>query len=201
MRPSRCSFEAAIKADISITIPRAQETMVTAHQDRRPIPDTVTICVTSCGRLDLLARTMTSFRTYNSGGCTLISEDSTNPEIIAEATRTYPEATVLSGDTRLELTGSIDRLYARVETPYLFHLEDDWSFDGVSIGKRPSPCWLRAPTSRRSASAIFPKSGRNIVCGRSWFLSPDATSGSWRRMRIRNSSRGRRSGAYGDRDV
>jgi hypothetical protein len=26
--------------------------------------------------------------------------------------------------------GSIDRLYSQVETPYIFHIEDDWEFDG-----------------------------------------------------------------------
>lgn len=94
------------------------------------IPDTVTVCITSCGRLDLLAETLQSFRAYNSGGRYLLSEDSTDPDVIAEVTRRYPEIKVLSGSERLGLMGSIDRLYSAVETPYIFHLEDDWTFDG-----------------------------------------------------------------------
>lgn len=94
------------------------------------IPPTVTVCITSCGRPDLLATTLASFRTYNKGGRYLISEDSTNEPLIAEMARTYPDIPVLSGPDRLGLMGSIDRLYGAVETPYIFHLEDDWEFDG-----------------------------------------------------------------------
>ena len=95
-----------------------------------PIPDTVTICVTSCGRADLLARTLEQFQRYHSGGTWLISEDSTDPKMVAWLKEKYPFARVLSGDKRLGLMGSIDRLYSEVTTPYIFHLEDDWDFDG-----------------------------------------------------------------------
>jgi len=94
------------------------------------IPDTVTICITSCGRLDLLEQTLDSFRAFNAGGRFLISEDSTRPDVIAEAKARYPDMTVLSGPDRLGLMGSIDRLYSAAKTPYIFHLEDDWTFDG-----------------------------------------------------------------------
>ena len=96
----------------------------------QPIPDTVTVCITSCGRLDLLAETLAGFRAHNTGGRYLISEDSTDADVIAAVVETYPEMAVLSGPDRLGLMGSMDRLYARVETPYLFHLEDDWSIEG-----------------------------------------------------------------------
>ena len=95
------------------------------------IPDSVTVCITSCGRLDLLAETLEGFRSFNSGGRYLISEDSTDADVIARVRAAYPDVTVLSGPDRLGLMGSIDRLYAQVTTPYLFHLEDDWSFDGA----------------------------------------------------------------------
>ena len=98
--------------------------------DRVAIPPSVTVCITSCGRLDLLAETLAGFRRHNGGGRFLISEDSTEAAVIAKLTASYPEMTVLSGPQRLGLMGSIDRLYGQVETPYIFHLEDDWSFDG-----------------------------------------------------------------------
>jgi hypothetical protein len=94
------------------------------------IPDTVTICVTSCGRLDLLADTLGSFRAWNSGGRYLVSEDSTDEAVIGELRAREPGVTVLSGSERLGLMGSIDRLYSAATTPFIFHLEDDWSFDG-----------------------------------------------------------------------
>lgn len=100
--------------------------------DRRieAIPDDVTVCITSCGRLDLLAETLRSFRAHHDGGKFFISEDSTDPHIIAQVQAAYPGMTVLSGPERLGIMGSIDRLYSRVTTPYVFHLEDDWAFDG-----------------------------------------------------------------------
>lgn len=94
------------------------------------IPASVTVCITSCARLDLLAETLKSFRTYNSGGTYLLSEDSTDAAVIAEVAGRYPEIRVLSGPTRLGVMGSIDRLYSEVATDYIFHLEDDWFFDG-----------------------------------------------------------------------
>lgn len=95
------------------------------------IPDTVTVCITSCGRLDLLARTLESFRAYNTGGRYILSEDSTDQAIIGQVSRTYPDFKILSGPARLGIMRSIDRLYGEVETPYIFHLEDDWEFDGA----------------------------------------------------------------------
>lgn len=94
------------------------------------IPSSVTVCITSCGRLDLLEKTLQSFGSFNGGGRFVLSEDSTNAEVIAEAQRRYPTYRVLSGVERLGLMGSIDRIYSVVETPYIFHLEDDWTFDG-----------------------------------------------------------------------
>lgn len=98
--------------------------------DKTEIPENVTICVTSCGRLDLLDATLTEFRRYNTGGRYLISEDSTDPAIIQSVKDRYPDAEVLSGATQLGLMGSIDRLYSAVKTDYIFHLEDDWTIVG-----------------------------------------------------------------------
>lgn len=94
------------------------------------IPGTVTICVTSCGRLDLLAETLASFRRFNTGGKFLIHEDSRDGAIIDEVRRTYPWAEVISSPERMGIMASIDRLYSTATTPYIFHLEDDWKFDG-----------------------------------------------------------------------
>jgi hypothetical protein len=95
------------------------------------IPDTVTVCITSCARLDLLAKTLSSFRQFNSGGKYILSEDSTDAAVIAEVKARYPGFLVLSGQERLGIMRSIDRLYGAVTTPYIFHLEDDWQFDGA----------------------------------------------------------------------
>ena len=93
------------------------------------VPDSVTVCLTSCGRPDLLARTLQSFRRFNPGGAIVISEDCADAALIAEITAAYPDMTILSGPERLGHMRSIDRLFSTVKTPYLFHLEDDWLFD------------------------------------------------------------------------
>jgi Glycosyl transferase family 2 len=94
------------------------------------IPDMVTVCITSCGRLDLLERTLASFRHFNTGGRFILSEDSVDAAVIARVKQMYPECLVLHDDERFGIMRSIDRLYSHVTTPYIFHLEDDWEFDG-----------------------------------------------------------------------
>jgi hypothetical protein len=93
------------------------------------VPDEVTVCLTSCGRPDLLARTLESFDRFNRGGKLVISEDCADPAVIAAIAAAHPAATILSGPERLGQMRSIDRLFSVVETPYLFHLEDDWLFE------------------------------------------------------------------------
>lgn len=68
----------------------------------------VTLVITSCGRFDLLKRTMDSFAKYN----------------------TYPiSATIVQEDAYREgQIKTIDKAYAQVRTPYIFHCEDDWEF-------------------------------------------------------------------------
>lgn len=103
-----------------------------SHRDiAQPVPGNVTVCVTSCNRLDLLDRTLSSFCRFNPGGRLLISEDCADPQVAAGVQERYPHARVLWGDRRVGITASIDRLYQAVETDYLFHLEDDWEFNGA----------------------------------------------------------------------
>lgn len=94
------------------------------------VPAEVTVCLTSCGRPDLLKRTLDSFCRFNPGGDIVISEDCADPAVIAEIAAAHPDVAILSGPERLGQMRSIDRLFSVVKTPYLFHLEDDWLFDG-----------------------------------------------------------------------
>jgi hypothetical protein len=73
---------------------------------------------------------MRSFRAFNPGGRTIISEDSADAAVVAAIEAAYPDARVLSGPERIGQMRSIDRMFPLVETPYLFHLEDDWAFEG-----------------------------------------------------------------------
>ena len=95
-----------------------------------PIPDDVTVCVTSCARPDLLAQTLASFRKFHTVPKMIVCEDSGDERMRGWLNEHCPEAKILFGSVKTGMMASIDRLYAAVETPFIFHLEDDWRFDG-----------------------------------------------------------------------
>jgi len=92
----------------------------------------VSFLVTSCGRPDLLKRTVASFNAHNTYPIarSILIEDSANREmarfIRAHLGDTFD--TVIVNDRKLGQIRSIDRAYQEVTTPYVFHCEDDWEF-------------------------------------------------------------------------
>lgn len=95
--------------------------------EKQPRQD-VTVVITSCGRHDLLANTLASFREFN-------TYDGIKEVIVVEDGEGEPYsicqrygATLLSMKRRVGQIGAIDHAYGRVVTPYVFHLEDDWEF-------------------------------------------------------------------------
>ena len=87
-----------------------------------------TVVLTSCGRHDLLERTLQSFRefnTYEGIGKILVVEDGDgDPGEVCER----HDADLLRIGRRVGQMQAIDLAYAEVRTPYIFHLEDDWEF-------------------------------------------------------------------------
>ncbi len=90
-----------------------------------------TLVVTSCGRFDLLKRTLESFDRFNTAPIreVFITEDSGNdsvrdclPSGWAAHTRFWINRPALGQ------LASIDAAYGAVATPYIFHCEDDWEF-------------------------------------------------------------------------
>jgi hypothetical protein len=132
----------------------------------------ITVVITSCNRHDLLARTLESFldlETERRVARIIVAEDgNADPKQVcerfgAECFRTGERV----GQIRL-----IDHAYARVTTPFIFHLEDDWEFTRSGFMERsrailetdPSTLlvWLRAwddtsghPLSFRAADGSF----------------------------------------------
>lgn len=88
------------------------------------MPETITVVLTSCGRFDLLARTIESFEKFNTYPITrkIIIEDG------PEAPYHFDGWEVMVNPTRLGQVKSIDRAYQTVKTDFIFHLEDDWEF-------------------------------------------------------------------------
>lgn len=90
----------------------------------------ITFVLTSCGRFDLLEETLTSFLAHNTAPIHryLLIEDS-GDDAVRKVTEKMPvPIEVIVNQSKLGQMASIDRVYAQVRTPLLFHCEDDWVF-------------------------------------------------------------------------
>lgn len=118
----------------------------------------VTMVITSCGRFSLLRRTLDTFFAFNTYPITevVITEDSR--EALPDWVDLYhPRTRLLNPRVHAGQVPSIDRAYALVTTPYIFHVEDDWEFyrpgfieASMAIMEAEPQCitvWLRERTS------------------------------------------------------
>lgn len=93
-------------------------------------PD-VTFVLTSCGRVDLLQRTIESFEKYNTYPIKrgIITEDSCDPEVYKQVKDLFGDRYEIWGnETKKGQIKSIIDAYETIDTPYVFHCEDDWDF-------------------------------------------------------------------------
>ena len=92
----------------------------------------VSLVITSCGRFDLLKRTLDSFFKYNTYPIKkiIITEDSTEGSKLKKLVSRYKNQNfhLIVNETRLGQIKSIDKAYSAVDTEYVFHCEDDWEF-------------------------------------------------------------------------
>jgi glycosyltransferase involved in cell wall biosynthesis len=117
----------------------------------------VTIVLTSCGRADLLKKTVESFLKYNTYPIHewIITEDTGVP--MKELMDMYPTFTWIVKPHRGQIA-CIDDAYSRVKTPYIFHMEDDWesyspgvieaSFEVLSLSNKVSAVMCRSHDPR-----------------------------------------------------
>jgi hypothetical protein len=89
-----------------------------------------TIVVTSCGRFDLLRRTLQSLRDHLDAAPSrwIITEDSGQEEVRTLVAELGLTAEIIVNRPALGQIRSIDMAYGLVRTPYVFHCEDDWEF-------------------------------------------------------------------------
>lgn len=94
----------------------------------------VTSCITSCGRVDLLAQTLESFLPQHKKyfAKSIIIDDANSSDVEHWIRTNYPETQILLNSPQLGQMKSIDRMYSHVETPFIFHGEDDWLFNTES---------------------------------------------------------------------
>ena len=87
----------------------------------------ITFALTSCGRFDLLKRTLDSFFKYNTYPISrykIIEDSGTLPDFAQD----YPQIEWIVNDNNIGQMRSIDRLYSDIDTKYIFHCEEDWEF-------------------------------------------------------------------------
>jgi len=101
-------------------------------EERKNLPMTnITLVITSCGRVELLKRTVASLIKYYKFPKErfIIIEDSANKKVADELKAEFGEiATLLINDKNLGILKSVDKAYEKVTTQYIFHCEDDWVF-------------------------------------------------------------------------
>jgi GT2 family glycosyltransferase len=100
--------------------------------------DSVSIVVTSCGRFDLLYRTLESFFKFNSYrnvSQLIVIDDSGHSDVARDilekmlgSLRDTLAVEIIINDENLGQVKSIDLAYSRVTNSLIFHLEDDWEF-------------------------------------------------------------------------
>lgn len=95
-------------------------------------PNTITFIATSCGRLDLLEKTIDSFLKFNTAPIEqyIISEDDKDVDL-TELKVKYQEHNfywIQNSGPRYGFLGNNDFIYKHANTPWVFHCEDDWEF-------------------------------------------------------------------------
>lgn len=89
--------------------------------------DKVTAVITSFNRIELLKQTVDTLQAYFDGEIIII-EDSVNKEMHEKVKELYPQHTLVFNEENIGLIKSIDKAYALVKTPFVFHSEDDFLF-------------------------------------------------------------------------
>ena len=91
----------------------------------------ITTVITSCGRTKLLERTLASFTKFADLKTDIfIIEDSPKTEdqlATVRLARNYDAIPIINTENLGQIK-SIDKAYSFVETPYIFHIENDWEF-------------------------------------------------------------------------
>jgi hypothetical protein len=133
----------------------------------------VTVCLTSCGRWTLLEKTISSLVSYWDGkppASFYIHDDSgeQNPTLMKELDLFLMRHWQIMADwtfsNRKGQPHAIDMAYMLVQTPYIFHCEDDWEFynsgfigDSRSVLEAEPKCasvWIRHPEDRNMHTVL-----------------------------------------------
>lgn len=94
--------------------------------------DLVTVVFTSCGRFDLLEKTVNSFIKYNTYPIEkyIIIDNSCSENSLQKISKIFNGLNyeAIINTENIGQISSIDKAYSFVKTEYIFHCEDDWEF-------------------------------------------------------------------------
>ncbi|MFA0237744.1 glycosyltransferase family A protein [Vibrio sp. 10N.222.55.C7] len=91
----------------------------------------ITLVITSCGRLDLLSKTIESLKSVDEFEFEekIIIDDSGKRNVGKEIIKKYSsDFKIIINKKNIGQIRSIDKAYSEVKTKYIFHCEDDWFF-------------------------------------------------------------------------
>jgi hypothetical protein len=115
--------------------------------------------LTSCGRFDLLAKTLESFFQFADMPIDnfIIYDDSCQP-FPESIVKNYPQIKFIEGNGKIGQIKAIDILYSHVKNEYVFFQEDDWLFhrtgfiaqsmDILETDPKIMQVWLRSQNDR-----------------------------------------------------
>lgn len=158
----------------------------------------ITVCITSCGRWDLLEQTIKSLIQNWDGPvpkAVLIKEDTPLDQTIYDSFVNGCEH-LLKGFAPVEVwhgkhgqIKSVDHLYSLVNTGFIFHCEDDWQFfkpdfikpslDILESDPKVMQVWIRQPNDRNGHPAFggIRKTGNGTNYQ---YMSHNFAGGRWR---------------------
>jgi hypothetical protein len=95
----------------------------------------ITFVLTSCGRVDLLEKTVDSFLEWNDYPIYryIIIDDSADNDVFEDIKKLNEikwknKFELFFNEEKIGQTKSIDKIYNTINTKYIFHCEDDWLF-------------------------------------------------------------------------
>ncbi|MEJ7137354.1 glycosyltransferase family 2 protein [Amphibiibacter pelophylacis] len=94
----------------------------------RAMTDDITLCLTIGRRPDLLRQTLDSLFAHMEFRHVLAVNDFCDEATSAQFRASCPQGRLVALDHHVGHHPAVDRMYRQVQTPYIFHCEDDWLF-------------------------------------------------------------------------
>lgn len=143
-----------------------------------------TVAITSCGRFDLLERTLRSLLPRLEGSVheIIVIEDSGSSavsDVIRQFHGPYGDIKVIINKPPLGQTKSIDKLYSHIATEWIFHCEDDWEFYSANFISQSFKLLMEFP----NLSMVSPRDPSTF---RPNYFLPETISLSGVRFRVTN---------------